>query len=913
MLRNGENGSARFPWTHGMAFLALLFFWAAGAPPASGAAQCSNAVAAAGSDSWARWECVLEVQGVGLALAGRNPYLLKLEVTYSAAQQPERRGYAFWDGLVPGTTDTHRFRLRMQFPPSVSSPKTWTWSTSCETPAYCSEGKTQPSLVTTGTLVVTNSNGGNPLYQGGPIRIVADPLPELYQGNQRFAWIGDSAWVAPLRASAAEWAAYLENRRSAASPFSANSAALSILHIGPAPSWAGFVPDPGRPSHIVDRSGNPPFDTLAGCISGEVVPNRCSIPNFAFWRAFEDKIETANQQGLYLFLAGLMEPHQRYPTADEAVRFASWLAARLSGNFVVFSPGFDSPPNRVDAGELQKAVGSAIKATAPQHLLTNHWSTDDNIQATLAKMASLHNESWLDFEMFQSGFLQGNEPELTRRARELAQIVAGHTGLAPFATLRKATINGEAIYDDGGTTKNGRPAFRAYRARQTGYLSWLAGASGYTHGTGGIWDWGACAGPKPNACGHQMPPLFRSYRDAMAPDGQSFKNVKYLGEALRRSLAGPMVSWEQWRIKGQKSAQEKKMVVARTGDGMIAYLPHNRQITLDVGSSGINTFTGKLWNPATGTFDEELARVHCLPRTPVCTWTNAAFKIVHPDDSDRLLMLAAKPAKTWYQTNNHQLEAFSGRFEASKPVGIHGLFLNPAGMPIGEPFEIHSAKGQEPTAPAVGRDGKGKFLIVWTADSNGDSLSEIWGKWIDEGKINIAPAFRISPEDGSEHLQPAVAISSDGKAFVTWTKARWPLHSREVWARSVAGTTLGESVSICAGDNKSCFGSKVAGSLKGGVTIAWVESDKKAQESVMLQSFASQDLRHKATPIQQVNRVELPAFWLKNLHIDAGGVVVAEYEGFQVGSSAGVYTQAFDAAGQRSGSERLIVPALTGQ
>ncbi len=402
------------------------YFWVilmlALARPAFGAAQCviaTGPVTTTTANSWNRWECALEVQSVGTTLAGRNPYLMKLKVTYTATGQPPRSGYASWDGLVSATTNTHRFLLRMSFPPSAVSPTAWTWSTTCESPAYCSAdtSRTNPSLVSSGTISVSNYSGSNPLYQGGPIRIFSNlfyPLPELYQGNNRFTWIGDAAWAAPMRATAAEWETYLENRRSAVDPAGPNSANSRILHIGPASDWAGFK-DPKNPGRIVDRNGNPPFDTATGCGS-QIIPNSCSTPNLAFWRAFEDKIDKANQKGLYLFLAGLMEPYQRFPTSEEAVRFASWLAGRLSGNFVIFSPGFDSPLPGADVTALLKAVGSAIKATAPHHLVTNHWSTPDfdndpdTVATTISQMATLHNESWLDFEMFQSGYMKATRP-----------------------------------------------------------------------------------------------------------------------------------------------------------------------------------------------------------------------------------------------------------------------------------------------------------------------------------------------------------------------------------------------------------------------------------------------------------------------------------------------------------------------
>jgi hypothetical protein len=43
-----------------------------------------------------------------------------------------------------------------------------------------------------------------------------------------------------------------------------------------------------------------------------------------------------------VLLVGLMEPVSRYPESSKACRFAQNIIARLFGNFVIFSPSFDS-------------------------------------------------------------------------------------------------------------------------------------------------------------------------------------------------------------------------------------------------------------------------------------------------------------------------------------------------------------------------------------------------------------------------------------------------------------------------------------------------------------------------------------------------------------------------------------------
>ncbi len=116
-------------------------------------------------------------------------------------------------------------------------------------------------------------------------------------------------------------------------------------------------------------------------------------------------------------------------------------------------------------------------------MITNHWSTNSISRSRACCTSSPGSR----FESVQSGHNNGSLSAITDRARLMPWQASGasNPGLSPFNTTRKAAINIEAVYDDGGHL-NGRPSFVDYRARQAGYLSWLSGSFGYTWGVGGL-------------------------------------------------------------------------------------------------------------------------------------------------------------------------------------------------------------------------------------------------------------------------------------------------------------------------------------------------------------------------------------------------------------------------------------------
>ena len=136
-----------------------------------------------------------------------------------------------------------------------------------------------------------------------------------------------------------------------------------------------------------------------------------------------------NDHQLVVFVAGLMEPvggdptdpnneasdAERYALLAEVKVFASWLASRLAGSNVIFSPGFDSPPGTNEGTPLVsliKGVGAEARAAVPRHLFTNHWSSQawltnttrcNGNETSALGMDDLQAETWHGFHMFQSG------------------------------------------------------------------------------------------------------------------------------------------------------------------------------------------------------------------------------------------------------------------------------------------------------------------------------------------------------------------------------------------------------------------------------------------------------------------------------------------------------------------------------
>ncbi len=463
------------------------------------------------SRTWQRWEHTLTS-----TRSYANPYAdATVRVSYAGPDGRTVRTYGFWDG-------GDAFRIRCAFPVAGI----WQWETECSDTANSGLHHQR------GTVNVAPYEGTNTLHRHGFLKVSDDRRYLAYGDGAPFLWIGDTAWSAPQRASDEEWDAYLADR--AAKHF-------SVIQVGPASEWAGPT----------DRQGLKPFTDRI-----------CSQWNPVYWQSFDQKVQRANEAGLVVLLVGLMEPVHRYPPTNQACLFARNIVARLFGNFVIFSPSFDS-----NFMPLANEVGRAAREATGVHLITQHPGTPWN-QPTPSFSMKYYDEPYLDFVGVQSGHNGGHLDWCAHHAIEWNLQLYRHKP-------HKPVVNLEAMYDAQGT--NG---WRAVDARSLGWRTWLSGACGYTYGagdlppkvpqgSGALWKWVT------------DPAKYDHWKKAL--QWESAFQMQYLHDFLAA------LAW--WRLEpahdlilNQPKDVTRRMVLAKTtaGDLAVAYLPNNDAIEINM-------------------------------------------------------------------------------------------------------------------------------------------------------------------------------------------------------------------------------------------------------------------------------------------------------------------------------------------
>jgi hypothetical protein len=299
---------------------------------AQGLAQCTST---SPLSQWQCWEQTL-TSSVDLYNGGAgNPYRdLILQVTFTLPGVTSFTQDAFW---LADTANPRNFKVRTALPPGG-----WTWQvSSCTLGGVACSGVTwSPS---SGPITVSTNTSGPQLYARGfprqdcawtksiPPILISCPTIRYGDGVTPFFWLGDTAWSAPaveinaqLHGGTQYWSQYLATR----TPFGSNPGSyhFTAIHVAPA-DFPGVANDP-------DIFFNRPGCTVPTAQQGSF-PNDCSIPQPAYWNAFDGIVSQATQQDLLLLIAGLVHPldttpYSKYPSLNNVQSFSRYLAARMA-------------------------------------------------------------------------------------------------------------------------------------------------------------------------------------------------------------------------------------------------------------------------------------------------------------------------------------------------------------------------------------------------------------------------------------------------------------------------------------------------------------------------------------------------------------------------------------------------------
>ena len=400
-----------------------------------------------------------------------------------------------------------------------------------------------------------------------------------------FLWLGDTAWELFHRLDREEASYYLEKR--AEQGFSViQSVVLAEIDGVRTPNPYGDLP-------LIDESPN--------------------TPNEAYFKHVDFIVDKANDLGLYVGMLPTWgdKLYSLYPgegpiifTPENAEVFGEFLGKRYKDKQIIWILGGDRTVATLEVLETWRAMARGIKkGDEGRHLITFH------PRGATSSSYWLHNEEWLDFNLYQSGHSKHFTPvygyaENDYLLHPIKPTVEGEPAYEDIPIefwkymdwedslkVPQAVLNTDNLIQDSSHFEQG--FFTDYDVRIHAYWNFLSGAAGYTYGNNAVWQ--MCKkGDKVTL------PCLMDWRDALdRPGANDIRHVRKILESYPVSSFVP----DQSVVYGKNPKNEDhiRTAVAHDGSFMLVYLAKGQPVSINLRKlSGPGT--ARWFNPREGSF-----------------------------------------------------------------------------------------------------------------------------------------------------------------------------------------------------------------------------------------------------------------------------------------------------------------------
>ena len=379
-----------------------------------------------------------------------------------------------------------------------------------------------------------------------------------YADGTPFFWLGDTGWELFHRLTPEEIEQYLDNRQ---------AKGINVIQSVILAELDGL--------RVPNKQGDHPFIDMD--------PDK---PNKDYFALVDEVVRMAEERNMIMALLPTWGDKVTLAyggagpvifTPEKAYRYGMFLGKRYKEKTnIVWILGGDRPPqdDKNDWKPVYEAMAKGIDDGAEKHTLKTFHPGGSIWESS----PFLHQQSWMDFNMNQSGHAAKDQPVWNTIARDWS--------LQPA----KPTIDGEPCYEDHPvnpwpTWDPSRGYFRDYEVRKQIYRSVFAGAFGVTYGHHAMWQFYNPGVEKIN-----YPD--RYWYEALDRPGA------YQAGYLRRLIESrPYLNRipDQGIIKEGQGEKGEYITAFRDGEGsyLMVYLPVGKTITVD--PTSVQSRSVKCW------------------------------------------------------------------------------------------------------------------------------------------------------------------------------------------------------------------------------------------------------------------------------------------------------------------------------
>ncbi|HEY9294366.1 MAG TPA: glycoside hydrolase family 140 protein [Microlunatus sp.] len=469
-----------------------------------------------------------------------------------------------------------------------------------------------PALADTGAPGAAAATGP---WKNGRLTVSENGRFLQHENGTPFFWTADTAWLLH-KLSRQEIPRYFGNRQ---------QKQFNVVLLQVIPASLDFT----------NYYGDSPF-----------IDNNVRQPNPPYWNHVSYMVAQAAASGIYLAMDAVWRQVVKdgHLSADDATWYGQWLAARYKDSEnVVWLNGGDAIGT--EKMEVWLSLAEAIRKEDPNHLMTFHPN------GRFSSSTWFNNESWLDFNMFQSGHrnyeqtYQGAQPSITGvdlatywKAEDNWMYVQGDYNYYPA----KPTLDGEPSYEHihQGIYDFNLPFWNDADVRRYAYWSVFGGSCGHTYGNGGVMPMHVKTDPPVNGYGVSEY-WYQTMDDPGAGQMRHLQNLMLSRPYFQRIP-------EPTAIVGDPGYRHDRVLATRGEDFLFAYIHTGRAFSLQLGLISGDKITAWWYDPRTG----KSSRIGTLDNTGTHTFDPPGAT---KDGNDWVLVLDdaaqqfGKPGETPYQ------------------------------------------------------------------------------------------------------------------------------------------------------------------------------------------------------------------------------------------------------------------------
>jgi hypothetical protein len=238
-------------------------------------------------------------------------------------------------------------------------------------------------------------------------------------------------------------------------------------------------------------------------------------------------------------------------------------------------------------------------------------------------------------------------------------------------------------------------------------------------------------------------------------------------------------------------------------------------------------------------------------------------------------------------------------------LSLAGLGSAFAQVGLGPDFAVNTYTTGTQRRPAVGADASGAFVVVWESVGQDGELSGIFAQRYDSSGAPVGAEFRVNAFTTGYQARPDVAVAPTGEFVVVWEGFGEGSLNLDVWAQryDAAGVAQGGNLRLDIHLSAVQSNPDVAMDASGNFAVAWVSAGQDGSGyGVVARTFDAAGVPRSGE--FAVNAYTTGDQWFPKIASNGNGAfVVAWQSADQDGSGNGVFAQRFAGATVPLGGE----------